>query len=695
MEKRTTKPPFDRRTQTRNARGVPKRHIACYTARVSSATLESPVAPALQRPPRKIPTWAGPAALGAYAVVAWIYLLAFPDGLPLPNLDQSWAAIVTRAGAEHWAFGQKIVTNHGPWSHLNTGLYYAPLFTTNYLFQLLSKVVMVALICRVGCALPTGPRWLFFLANLATGILDGDYTYLLVVVYAGWLVSEDRTRAGRLIGGAGVVLAAAAALMKIFYLFFGQGVFACVLARHVLRGRGRRGSWLEGLWPLGLFEACFCTNWLLAGQHLADLPAFLHGAIELTAGHSRAMGFDPTILVFLLSMALVAWHAGLGAAWFWRGPRATRLATIPLAALFAGSLFMAWKQGLTRADRFHLSGFYCFAAVFITMLPLFFDRRALAPVWHHVGILTGWVLAGTAMVLARPEQTTLLAWEVATRPAHNLSVLFNPAAERARLDTLVDALREGFAMPQTRAAAGRARIDFFGTMQGILLLNDLNYAPVPTLQGYLAFTPYLAALDARSYAPDRAPEFVLFQIESIDDRWETIDGALQLREILWNYQPVLIENHSLLLRRKPAPLCATPQPVLQQQGEIAFDTALPLPTDGADWCELEVHRTLLGRLVNFLYHEPALVLETTSDGATESSTLPPVMAQGGFLLRQPPRTAEDMGRLLAGLPVRHPVTSIRLKGNGLMHASAGETVTYRFYHLDPPHRPTNRSSAPM
>ncbi len=580
--------------------------------------------------------------------------------------------------------------NYGPWSHLGIGFYYAPLFTANYLFQLGSKAVLVALICRVGRALPPATRWAFFAANLVVGILEWEYTMTLAVMYAGWLTSEDRTRAGRLIGGAGVLLAAAGALMKTFYLIFGQGVFACVLARHLLRGRGRRNAWLEGLWPLGLFEAGFCVNWLLAGQSLADLPVYLRGTFALTDGHSRAMGFDPSLGVFCLALALLVWTGGLGALWFGRGPRENRLAARPLAALFAGGLFMAWKQGITRGDQYHLSGYLCFIAVAITVVPLFFDRDALAPVWHRASVVGVWVLAAVAMAAARPSEGTLLARELASRPAHNLRILFAPGSERARLDGLVAEIRRRSAMPATVSLVGNARIDCFGTMQGLLLLNDLNYAPVPTLQGYLAYLPYLAALNADCYAPDRAPEFVLFKIEPIDDRWAALDGAVQLREILWNYQPALIERRILLLRRKPAAACFSPQPVLQQQGEVAFDTPLPLPPDGADWCELEVHRTLLGRLVNFFYHEPDLIMETTaSDGSTELSKLPPVMAQGGFLLRQAPRGSEDVAHLFAGEPVRNPVKSIRLGGNDLMRASVGETVTYRFYHLDPPRPATN------
>lgn len=645
---------------------------------------------AVPRPQTRFPPWARAAGQAVATVVAWVYLLSFPRVLPMSSLDLSWSAVVARAGAEHWAFGRQIMLNYGPWAHFGIGFYYAPLFTADYLFQLASKAVLVALIFRVGRALPLAVRWPFFAANLVTGMLEWEYTMTLAAIYAGWLTSEDRTRGGRLIGAAGVALAAAAALMKTFYLVFGQGVFVCVLARHLLRGRGQRTSWLEGLWPLAFFEVGFCVSWLLAGQTLGDLPIYLRGSLALIDGQSRAMGYDPSPGSFCAAAALVFWTGGLGALWFWRGPRTARLAGLPLAALFAGGLFMAWKQGITRADKDHLSGYFCFTSVFITTLPLFFDRHALAPVWHRASIVGVWLLAAAGTVAVRPSHLTLLADETMYLPTENLRILFAPGEERAELDARVAALRAANVMPRTKAVVGRARIDCFGTMQGLLLLNDLNYAPVPTLQGYLAYPPYLSGLDAACYEPDRAPEFVLFKISPIDYRWDALDGARQLREILWNYEPVLVERHLLLLRRKPPAACSSPQPVLQQQGEVALDATLPLPADGADWCELEVHRTLLGRLIGFVYHEPALMMEvTTSDGTSRRSILPPVMAQGGFLLRQAPRSSEDPAQPFSGQSDRNPVQSIRLGGNDLLRASIGDKVTYRFYHLDPPRPATN------
>ncbi len=632
-----------------------------------------------------VPSWLGPAAMAVYAVVAWVYLLAFPGTLALPALDPSWEAILALAGAEHWEFGRQIVANYGPWAHLGIGFFYSPLFTTDYVFQIISKAVLVALICRTGRALPPVARAAFLLANLLTGILEWETIHLLAVVYTGWLLSEDRTRAGRIIGGAGVVLVAAMGLIKTFYVVFGLAVFGCVLARHVLRGRGSRASWQEGLIPLAGFLSCLGLDWKLAGQAFDDLPVYARGALEMMDGHSRAMGMDTQPLAFRASLAALAVTGGLGVAAFLRGERRQRMAMLPLAALFAGNLFMAWKQGFTRADEFHVSGYLWFIVTSVTALPLFFDRRALAPVWHGAGVGVVVALAAVAVGSARPTQFPHLVYELRTRPGRNLRILFDPAIERARLDDATEHLRVACDLPRTRAAVGRASIDLFGTSQDLLLHNGLRYTPVPTLQGFIAYTPYLAALAARGYAPDRAPEFVLFQGGSIDDRWPSLDGAAQLREILCNYQSCFAESGLLLLKRKSLAECVPTRPVLQQQGEIALDTDLPLPADGADWCELEVHRTLLGRLINFFYHEPALTIEaTTVDGRSGRWKLPPVMAQGGFLLRQGPQSLGDVSRLLAGGTVAHPIASVRLGGDRLLRWAIQGRVSYRFYKLNPP-----------
>ena len=623
--------------------------------------------------------------MAIYAVAAWVYMLAFPRGLPLPYLDQSWQAIVSLACAGHWAFGRQIMLNYGPWSPLSVGFYYAPLFTATYLFQIVSRVVLIALICRVSRPLPPVERALFLVANLLTGMLEWETMQMLAVVYAGWLTSEDRTRTGRVIGGAGVVLAAAGALMKTFYLVFGVGVFGCVLARHVLRGHGKRAAWFAGLAPLGGFVLCFGVDWLLAGQSLADLPAYLRGAFALMDGHSRAMGLDADPQVFLLCLVMMCWIGAMGVALLLRGERGQRVAMLPLAALFGGSAFMAWKQGFSRPDAYHMTELLWFIAVLVVALPLFFDRRALRPVWHFAAIGGVWTMAVWATGLARPQVGPFLVHELQTRPLRNLHVLFQPAAECARLDAKMQQLRLDCALPQTRAAVGQARIDLFGIAQDLILNNDLNYAPTPLLQGFLAYTPSLVQLNEQAYQPGRAPEFVLFQGDSIDNRWPALDGAWQLREILWNYRPLLTEASLALLQRKPEAECVSPRPILRQQGELPLDARLPLPADGSDWCELEVQRTLLGGLINFFYHEPALVMEATvADGRSRTFTLPPVMAQSGFLLRNGIVTKANVLALMNNGVVRDPVTSIQLGGNRLLRWAIGTKVTYRLYHLDPP-----------
>ena len=643
-------------------------------------------APPTEGPRRvRLPSWAGSLGVALYAVVAWVYLLSFPHGLPLPFLDPSWSAVAALASAEHWAFGRRIMLNYGPWSHLGSGFFYSPLFMATYWFQIVSKAVLVALLCRVSRPLPGVGRALFLAANLLTGLVEWETIHLLAIVYAGWLLSEDRTRTGRVIGGAGVVLAAAAALMKTFYFVFGLGVFGCVLARHVLRGRGRWPGWREGLAAPTGFLLCCAVDWRLAGQHFSDLPAYLHGAAELMGAHSRAMGLDAEPGVFCLSLVMLLWTGAVGFIRLGRTGHGPRAASVPLAAVFVGGLFMAWKQGFSRADEFHVSAYVWFIAVSISAWPLFFERRAFDPKWYYSSLGGVWLLAALTIVMARPQEQTYLADELPSRPWKNLQVLFHPAATRAWLDARVARMRETCALPQTKATVSRARIDCFGTMQDLLLLNGMNYAPVPTLQGFLAFTPYLVELDRRCYDPGRAPEFVLFQGGSIDTRWPSLDGAVQLRELLTNYQPVLTEATLLLLRRKPAAECVPPRPVLQQHGELALDTRLDLPADGADWCELEVHRTFLGQLINFFYHEPVLNIETVSaTGQRNRWTLPPIMAQGGFLLRQGPRTTDDMIQLLAGKPVRDPMVSMRLGGDGLLPWAIQGHVAYRFYHLDPP-----------
>lgn len=81
---------------------------------------------------------------------------------------------------------------------------------------------------------------------------------------------------------------------------------------------------------------------------------------------------------------------------------------------------------------------------------------------------------------------------------------------------------------------GNASIDVFPWDCAYLIENNLNYKSRPVFQSFSAYTKYLQRINYDSYVSD-APEFILYDYESIDNRYPANDEPLLTLFILKNY----------------------------------------------------------------------------------------------------------------------------------------------------------------
>src|SRR5262249_22630068 len=125
------------------------------------------------------------------------------------------------------------------------------------------------------------------------------------------------------------------------------------------------GSRRLALAPALGFIATFLAGWSLCGQHLSSLAPFLVNAWAVSSGYEQAMGWAPQTDVLLGALltatcAVVSILARCGSAFSDRAAGRTPWPLrIVLAAWLLGLLFLSWKHGLLRADRFHPKYFFC------------------------------------------------------------------------------------------------------------------------------------------------------------------------------------------------------------------------------------------------------------------------------------------------------------------------------------------------
>jgi hypothetical protein len=191
-----------------------------------------------------------------------------------------------------------------------------------------------------------------------------------------------------------------------------------------------------------------------------------------------------------------------------------------------------------------------------------------------------------------------------------------------------------YQLPHIRAQVADSTADVFGQCQVYAIFNEFNFWPRPVCQSYAAYNRRMMELNEEFYSSSNAPEYVLFDLRPMDNRFPPLEDAFLLRDLLLNYGPVLSEGNYLLLRQRSVqhvPL------TLIHEGRARLGEKVNLPDDqkGLLWLEIEVQPSAFDRLRAFLYRpgETQLVIWKQSDN--ESSLkyrAPAAMLSAGFLI---------------------------------------------------------------
>jgi hypothetical protein len=574
--------------------------------------------------------------------------------------DPSWSAVLTWA-AEHGArFGHQLVFTYGPLGYVHQFASYDPQFYPTYILsQVLMGLGFTFLYTMTFRVLAPLERLLFVIAILAYAPwLWGDTLMLSSGVFAAVAldrcIRESRDNAWSY---AGIVVIAlfmnACALMKFSIL--PTSALLCGLGI-VLLLRDRRP-----FAALGLALIWICSGlalWLGHGQLLTDLPGFVRNSLLVIGAYGAAMGTDGSLRALLIGVAVLG--AALLALLLWlrrESPRSLRALLLSGYLLFA--IYVFWRASYTRADDAHTTFFIPL------MIYVVFALCALSTPRAGTRLRTAMaVLACIAMVVATP----LIRHGVHT--GHYLGIVHAAAKTLHQLDGKElgnwfnqkrEEARKLHDLPKVRAAIGNERIDLFGCAQGIMMLNDFNYAPRPVFQSYAAHSGPLQRLNEAYYLSADAPAYVLMKLCPMDLHYPTSDDGLGLLALLRRYRPVLAEQGYILLHRDDA---ARPQPMPAFAGaftRVDLGEWLDVPA-GHDnqMIYLRYQPSLLGKLRALVLREMVLNLEVVgSNGQAEGFRLVRPVAESGFLLT-PFIANEDIYLRWYSGAEKFPVTRVRL-----------------------------------
>ena len=613
--------------------------------------------------------------------------LSLPQGGPPlgDDVDSSLGAVLHYAQEHHLQYGTDLVFTYGPLGFLTFFYYFPHAFALQVTAHFIVAFIAATGVCLVASRLQFIWRWLLVLTFLwvSSNAWPRDDLIINIGLFC-WALLCFIESAKRLILSVCVfvTLAAFGALTKISFLFVGAGSIVLLAVDLFIRGLKPFAFGIVGGWIVA-----FLLGWVISGQDLRHIAAFLANSWAAVQGYNAAMGQPGADIVqnrgliwSLLSLALLLCWAFAAFDARSEHVRWRRLLLLVWAAFF---MFAMLKHGFVRLDRFHVLVALAFAAVAVLALHVVPVNPGRIRCLFCALTVAGWLLPIVTL-----QSLFLPSWlKSITQPLRSLTehtaALATPSAYHKPFDEALEASRRAAQLPHCRELIGSASVDVFGQHAGYAIFNDLNYHPRPIFQSYFAANARLESLNEGFFRSRRAPEFVLFGYSWFDQKFPALPDGRALVHLLSNEELVTVENHFLLLKKK------TSDPVQRTfvaQGMVRPSERIDLQPYGDTnlWLEIELRPALAGRARHWLYRPPQIRLAAWEGGTGKllvRNRAPAPMLEAGFLASPLLLNLEDVEHLYNGIDPKRPAAySVELpRGEEYLWQSE---IGWRLYRIE-------------
>ena len=583
----------------------------------------------------RLARWLPRAGVVLLIILGTLALVGMPLETTTPALDPSWVEAYvhfTKTGAQA---GVDYMFTYGPLAHFIAPAYDPDLYVLDLVVAVIMAAVLIipfawAAIRRRSLATTLLLLWLVFI--LVPRSMGNEVGTCVAIITITILLLEDSRKSSTVYALLGTVFAFLSLLKFSMAVMCCASMGALVLQWLLPENKKEKPLWAGAL--LCAYALAFVIFWVLAGQALGNIPAYLIASVEVSRAYVMGMHtpMEPRYFAYCIALAFllaaqitVAVARGKGA-----GPNGR------VVLLFAAlALLLTWKMGVARAQP---PKFYVPAAAISILLCAPGPTASRRPGLGLCAPLLALVLANLG-ILAIYERSFRehLEWSV-LGAGKTIYGLATPGARRDDYDRIRDSYRQAYTNPALQELVGRDTVDIIPPIQSFVLFNDLNYHHRPVFQGYQACSPRLARLNGDFYDSADAPMYVLRLpvLSAIDGRFPMSEDAEVLKSLYRNYRPVLRARDVLVLKRAPVTAPVAPNAAaVRRAGTSRIGEWLPLEDPGANWqlLSLFLKPSLAGQLRALVYQPPMPLIEIRhNDGAVETWRINIGSIESGFII---------------------------------------------------------------
>ncbi|RZJ33256.1 MAG: hypothetical protein EOO51_14470 [Flavobacterium sp.] len=537
------------------------------------------------------------------------YLL-FPTGFDSPVmpsqpsdpwwtlLDTSWVMTLNYVKMHGFSWGTDFIFTYGPLSQLSTRFGWGE---SRYLFLSFDIFLLLNWILMFYYALKTSAnKWLTLSLILIITLflpiwIGGRISLYLLMFLAFWVRQgmETKTVVG-FIMQIGIVVVC-------FFIKFNTALF-CLPFFYL--GIAYLAYWrklrtfeivLYSLAPLILIG-------LLSVYLNVSVFHYVSSSFDIISGYNEIMYEEypqPNANIYLIIVAAIV--AVVAAINFFTRKDQDWFKRIAVAMLTTIPFFVAYKQGFTRSNPGYNEDFFCCLLVYLfTATELHYQLKSR--------ICQGAVLlaavAGVHYIYMNQDKPFQVKEKLSKsgyvegfgRFDTNCDVIFKSAAAKFPASVL--------------QKIGKQRVDAYPWNVRMLIENDLNYAPRPIIQGYSSYTKSLEEHNFEFYNnPATAPEYVLYEYNTLDERYPVFDESKVNEALRLNYSVDELFDYGgkkLLLLHKRSDF----QKIrFEKVKEYAIMLNDPLEPEKDIFYEIEMYPGVKSKLLSIVKHGPEIKLE--------------------------------------------------------------------------------------
>jgi hypothetical protein len=205
-------------------------------------------------------------------------------------------------------------------------------------------------------------------------------------------------------------------------------------------------------------------------------------------------------------------------------------------------------------------------------------------------------------------------------------------------------IRDAYAVPPLNGT-----VDIYEVDQSFLLASKNEWNPRPIIQSYSAYTPYLAKLNEQHLRGANAPNWLLIDLQTIDDRLPSLDDGSSWPALVDNYAFVSYNGQFVLMRRNQVTRQNSSYDNVYEKSYKTGSTVTLPDTDGLMFAEVDLNPTIAGKVLIALFNPPQLhIVLGLANGKTKTYRVVSEMMKTEFLLSPLVSDTNEFASLMTG-----------------------------------------------